>query len=115
MDASPEEGQEGEGEEANEEEEEDDDDDKKCLQVIRCKKAHVPSLSFWTFQAIKTLTCGQKSFSRRKNPHLRTRKLPDPTITMIPFLHHSFSRGLLSFGHGRVKSDSVRCFPSCGM
>jgi hypothetical protein len=126
MDASLEEGEEaeeeaegGEGEEelgrgGEEEEDEEDEEDKKCLQVIRCRKVQAPSLSFWTLQAFRSLACGQKSFLKRKNPRLSARKLPNPTVAVIPFLHRSFSRGLLSSGLG-VKPDSIRCFPSRGM
>lgn len=88
-----------------------EEDEDNCLQVVRCSKGYVPSLSHWTLQALRSLTC-QSSFVRRRNPTLRGRRLLSPATAVVPLLHRSFSRGLLSSGNARVKSDSAICFSS---
>lgn len=88
-----------------------EEDEDSCLQVVRCSKSYVPSLSHWTLQALRSLTC-QSSFARRRNPSLRVKRIISPAATVVPLLHRSFSRGLLSSGHANVKTDSVKCFSS---
>lgn len=88
-----------------------EEDEDSCLQVVRCSKGYVPSLSHWTLQALRSLTC-QSSFVTRRNPSLRVKRIISPAATVVPLLHRSFSRGLLSSGHVSVKTDSVKCFSS---
>ncbi|MCO5572206.1 hypothetical protein L7F22_025958 [Adiantum nelumboides] len=85
-----------------------EDEDDHCLHVARCSKGYVPSLSHWTLQALKSLTC-QSSLVKRRNPSFQGKRILNPAASVVPLLHRSFSRGLLSSGHAREKPDSVKC------
>ncbi|MCO5614419.1 hypothetical protein L7F22_068701 [Adiantum nelumboides] len=83
-------------------------EDDHCLHVVRCSKGYVPSLSYWTLQALRSLTC-QSSLVKRRNPSSQGKRILNPAASVVPLLHRSFSRGLLSSGYAREKPDSVKC------
>ncbi|KAI5080850.1 hypothetical protein GOP47_0004033 [Adiantum capillus-veneris] len=85
-----------------------EDEDDHCLKVVRCSKGYVPTLSHWTLQALRSLTC-QSSLVKRRNPSFQGKKILSPAASVVPLLHRSFSRGLLSSGHARLKPGSVKC------
>lgn len=84
-----------------------EEEDDHCLHVVRCK-GYVPSLSHWTLQALRSLTC-QSSLVKRRNPSFQGKRILSPAASVVPLLHRSFSRGLLSSGHARLKPDSGKC------